>query len=222
MVRFFLALLAGFATVGALSSSAEDVLPPRFNFDRYTRMLDQSPFAIATAPALPEATPDFSRDLYIANAARTPEGEMVTIRSSSDQNFKKYMTTKEPVDGYSIASIEWSDRVGATKVTISKDGKFATLTFNQALLSQAAPQGLPRAGQMRPSVPSIALPAAGQASRNDVHAVIQRDPKVAGASTLDPMPGPVPNLEPPQVNNPQQQQQRAHADRKRKEESYQR
>src|SRR5262249_15221636 len=39
------------------------------------------------------------------------------------------------------ASIEWSDKVGQTKVTISKDGNFATLTFNQALLSQTSPGG---------------------------------------------------------------------------------
>ena len=32
---------------------------------------------------------------------------------------------RERVDGYSIASIEWSDRIGATKVTISNDGKFS-------------------------------------------------------------------------------------------------
>src|SRR5205823_5931522 len=88
-------------------------------------------------------TPDFAKDLYVANAARSPEGDMVTIASSSDQNFKKYLTTREPVDGYSIASIEWSDRVGATKVTISSDGKFATLTFNQALLSQQASPNVP-------------------------------------------------------------------------------
>ncbi|HEY6152887.1 MAG TPA: hypothetical protein VIW07_04020, partial [Candidatus Udaeobacter sp.] len=44
-------------------------------------------------------------------------------------------------DGYSIANIEWSDKVGQTKVTISKDANFATLTFNQALLSQASPGG---------------------------------------------------------------------------------
>ena len=148
MVRFFLALLSGFATVGAFSSSAEDVLPPRFNFDRYTGMVDHSPFAIATAVALPEATPDFSRDLYIANAARSTEGDMVTIRSSSDQNFKKYLTTRQPVDGYSIAQIEWSEDVGKTKVTISKDGEFATLTFNQSLLSQAASAGRPVVDQM--------------------------------------------------------------------------
>jgi len=59
----------------------------------------------------------------------------------SDQNFKKYLTTREPVDGYSIAQIEWSEDVGKTKVTISKDGQFATLTFNQSLLSKAASAG---------------------------------------------------------------------------------
>src|SRR6266446_4679021 len=63
---------------------------------------------------------------------------MVTLASTSDHNFKKYLTTREPVDGYGIANIEWSDKVGATKVTISKDGTFATITFNQALLSQGA------------------------------------------------------------------------------------
>src|SRR5512132_2822360 len=134
-----LMLISILALVGAIAGQAEDAIPPRFNFDRYSAMLDHSPFAIATAAALPEATPDFAKDLYVANAARSPEGDMVTIASSSDQNFKKYLTTKEPVDGYNIASIEWSERVGATKVTISKDGKFANLTFNQALLSQHAP-----------------------------------------------------------------------------------
>jgi len=135
------------ALLGVIHSQAEEVLPPQFNFDRYAKMVDQSPFALATAAApAPAATPDFAKDLYIANAARSPEGDMVTLASSSDHNFKKYLTTREPVDGYSIASIEWSDKVGATKVTISKDGNFATITFNQALLSQAVPNagGAPR------------------------------------------------------------------------------
>src|SRR5438445_12958383 len=96
------------ALLGAIHAQAEEVLPPRFNFDRYSRMVDHSPFAIATAVAVPAATPDFAKDLYVANAARLPEGDMATIASSSDQNFKKYLNTKEPVDGYSIASIEWS------------------------------------------------------------------------------------------------------------------
>jgi hypothetical protein len=207
MVRFSLALLAGFAVVGALSGRADDVLPPRFNYDRYTRMLDHSPFAVATAVAVPEATPDFAKDLYVANAAHSAEGDMATIASSSDQNFKKYLNTKEPVDGYSIASIEWSEKVGETKVTISKDGKFATLTFNQALLSSAGPAA---ADQMPQAVPLIPPPQAGvgQASRARVRGVIQRNPKTAAAPLSNPVPRTTPNPEPP---SPEQLEQPATA-----------
>src|SRR5215831_17452001 len=134
------------ALLGVVHTQAEEVLPSQFNFERYSKMVDHSPFAVATSVAAPAATPDFAKDLYIANAARSSEGDMVTLASSSDHNFKKYLTTRQPVDGYSIASIEWSEKVGATKVTISKDGNFATITFNQALLSQTAPNagGAPR------------------------------------------------------------------------------
>src|SRR5213079_122848 len=166
------------ATLASAYVQADDVLPPRFNFDRYSAMVDHSPFAIATAVALPSATPDFAKDLYVANAAHSPEGDLVTIASTSDQNFKKYLTTKEPVDGYGIANIEWSERVGATKVTISKDGNFATLTFNEALLSQRAPNTPSQpnvAGRPAPMVPPS---APIQPPRPHVRGVIQRNPKL--------------------------------------------
>ena len=149
------------AVLGVINSQAEEVLPPQFNFDRYAKMVDKSPFAIATAVAAPAATPDFAKDLYIANAARSSDGDMVTLASTSDHNFKKYLTTKEPVDGYSLASIEWSDKVGETKVTISKDGNFATITFNQALLSQTAPNAAPASRALPPPMPSLPVPNAG-------------------------------------------------------------
>jgi hypothetical protein len=147
------------AIAGATYSQAEEVLPPQYNFDRYSKMVDQSPFAVATAVAAPAATPDFAKDLYIANAARSQDGDLVTIASTADHNFKKYLTTREPVDGYSIANIEWSDKVGQTKVTISKDGNFATLTFNQALLSQASPGGGVAARPL--PAPAAQIPNAG-------------------------------------------------------------
>jgi hypothetical protein len=164
---------------GLVSVDADDVLPPRFNFDRYTAMVDHSPFAIATAVALPTGMPDFAKDLYVANAARSPDGDMATIASSSDQNFKKYLTTKEPVDGYRIASIEWSEKVGETKVTISKDGKFATITFNQALLSQPLPHA-PTAAVAFPLKPP---PGSPQAPRPHVRGVIQRNAKTVPTPT---------------------------------------
>jgi len=188
-----------FAIPGAITGRADDVLPPRFNFNRYSAMVDHSPFAIATAVALPPATADFAKDLYVANAARSPEGDMVTIASSSDQNFKKYLSTKQPVDGYSIASIEWSDRVGATKVTISKDGKFASITFNEALLSQPAPNAPPVPAPptaVAPAVPFVPSPLAvpsvpRKAPRPHVRGTIQRNPRA--------VPVPTPNPRPPQV-----------------------
>jgi hypothetical protein len=197
-MKYSFTLISIFTLFGTITGQADDVLPPRFNFDRYSAMVNHSPFAIATALALPSATPDFARDLYVANAARSPDGDMVTIASSSDQNFKKYVSTKEPVDGYSIASIEWSDRVGATKVTISKDGKFATITFNQALLSQPAPNAhpVPNAPTAAvPAVPAVPSPLAPsvprQPPRPHVRGMIQRNPKT--------VPMPTPNLQQPQV-----------------------
>lgn len=117
-----------------------DDLPKPFSFARYQAMMDRSPFAVATAVVAPEA-PNFAKDLYVANAARSKEGDLVTIASSTDKNFKKYLTTNAPVDGYSISGIEWSDKVGATKVTIAKDGQSATLSFNEALLRQPVAPG---------------------------------------------------------------------------------
>jgi hypothetical protein len=197
-MKYSLTFISILALLGAIRSQANDVLPPRFNFDRYSKMVDHSPFAIATAAGLPETTPDFAKDLYVANAAHLPEGDLVTIASTSDQNFKKYLTTKDPVDGYGIANIQWSDRIGATKVTISKDGNFATLTFNETLLSQRAPnmpsQGQPNAPMAaavqppqrpmpsRPGVPSLpasslSSPSARGITRPHSRGVIPRDPR---------------------------------------------
>ena len=195
--------------LGATYGQAEDVLPPQYDFERYAKMVDQSPFAVATAVAAPAATPDFAKDLYIANAARSQDGDMVTIASTADHNFKKYLTTKEPVDGYSIANIEWSDKVGGTKVTISKDGNFATLTFNQALLSQSAPGGgvasralvsppapvsNPAAVHSPKSMPNVppelqALVPSRESIQPRTRGMIQRSPRTSkgGAATRDPL-----------------------------------
>jgi hypothetical protein len=157
-MKYSLTLISVATVLGAICAQAEDVLPPRFAYDRYSKMVDNSPFAIATAVAAPAATPDFAKDLYVANAARSPDGDLVTLASTSDHNFKKYLTTKAPVDGYSIANIEWSERVGATKVTISKDGNFATITFNQALLQQSAPNAALASRTLTPPAPNIPTP----------------------------------------------------------------
>ena len=120
-----------------LSLLLADDVPKPFAFARYQAMMDRSPFAVATAVAAPAATPNFAKDLFVANAAHSKDGDFVTVASSADKDFKKYLSTNAPEDGYAITNIEWSDKVGATKVTISKDGQTATLSFNEALLKQS-------------------------------------------------------------------------------------
>lgn len=124
-----------------------DDLPKALSFARYESILNHSPFAVATAAAAP-TTADFARDLFIANAAHSPDGDWVALASSTDSNFRKYLTTKQGMDGYTLSNIEWSPRVGETKVTVSKDGQFATLSFNQALLSQPLPRPALNAGSV--------------------------------------------------------------------------
>jgi biotin carboxyl carrier protein len=137
-----------------LSLLFADDVPKPFTFARYQAMLDRSPFAVATAVAAPSATPNFAKDLYVAGAAHSKDGDFVTVASSADKNFKRYLTTNAPEDGYSITNIEWSDKVGATKVTIAKDGQTATLTFNEALLKQSVATGQPPM-QMQQQQPNV-------------------------------------------------------------------
>ena len=199
-------IIIGIIPVSAL---ADDPLPKRPDFNRYQAMLSRSPFAIATV-AVPTATPDFAKDLYIANAAHFADGDLVTIASATDKNFKEYLSTKGPEHGFAISDIQWSDKVGQTKVTITKDGKYATLTFNQAVLSQLAqnpnqpqtnalqpqpplfPPGMPPPQPYIKPAPIPSLPPTYQQGRQtrQIHqrGVIQRNPTPAA---------PTPNVPPP-------------------------
>ncbi|HLW34520.1 MAG TPA: hypothetical protein VKS98_02570 [Chthoniobacterales bacterium] len=158
-----------------------DDLPTKFSFDRYAGILEHSPFAVATAVVAPAATPNFAKDLYVSSAAKSAEGDMVTIESMTDKGFKKHLTTKEPEDGYAISSIEWSDKVGETKVTISKDGQYATLGFNEAEISKPSPirggfpPNLPPVQQ-----PTITRPGGIPTPSPHVRGVIQRNPNPMG------------------------------------------
>jgi hypothetical protein len=166
-----------FIAGAAVTARAED-LPTRLNFDRYKAMLDHSPFAVATAVIAPPAAPNVCKDLYIANAAKSPDGDMVTIMSMTDKDFKKHPTTKTSDDGYAISSIEWSDKVGETKVTISKDGQYCTLTFNQAEIAKPVmPNRAPGVvAPTMPAPPAFQRPVGAPTTSPHVRGVIQRNP----------------------------------------------
>lgn len=183
--------------------SAEEAVPGTAKFTRYEPMVKRSPFAVATAGAPAGATPDFARDLYVANAAHSVDGDFVTIASTTDKNLKEYLNTRETVNGYTVSSIQWSDRVGETKVTITKDGQFATLTFNEALLSQAIQNPVAPIPQPPPGVPGH--PAAVGRPNPNIPSPVQR------AMPVPQIPTPPPHVRPvirrkaqpqPQINQP--------------------
>ena len=179
-----------------------DDLPKPFAFARYQAMMDRSPFAVATAVAAPAATPNFAKDLFIANAAHSKDGDFVTIASSADKNFKKYLSTNAPEDGYAITNIEWSDKVGATKVTISKDGQVATLSFNEALLKQSVATNQPQQQVpiQQPNVPAQPIVPQPVAPQNQIQqqrpAPIPQlptpPPRVRGVIPKNPVPNTTP------------------------------
>jgi hypothetical protein len=169
---------------GPLQASEET--PKRFDFDRYSGMLNHSPFAVATAAVVAAPAPSFAKDLYIANAARTPDGDLVTIQSATDRNFKEYISSAKPNEhGYSISNLEWSEAPGRTKVTISKDGQSGQITFNQALVA-AAPAPPPPPGMVPPAQPAPppsyvppkpgGIPGVATPPPAHVRGVIQRNP----------------------------------------------
>lgn len=157
--RIVLSLLFAASCLALGHAFAEDpAIPQQEPFGRYQPMLKRSPFAVATAGAPVGATPDFAKELYVANAGHSKDGDFVTIASTTNRDLKLYLTTKSAVDGYSIPNIQWSDRVGETKVTLAKDGQVATLSFNEAVLSQAiqnpAPQQVVRPPNGVPGTPN--------------------------------------------------------------------
>ena len=194
--------------LASVSLGADGVPKPQA-FARYEPMMNKSPFAVATAAAPPPApAPNFAKDLYIANAAKLADEAVVTLASNIDKNLKEYCSTREPNrNGYSISNIEWSDRVGATKVTITKDGQFATLTFNQALLSQPVASA---AGQPQPQQPqpAVQIPGATNPQISAVPTPVQNyaaptpapvNPAAAGANVVRPAPIPTLPTPPPRV-----------------------
>ena len=146
---------SGLLLAGLVTAWGDDDLPKQEKFSRYDPMIKHSPFAVATAGAPVGGTPDFAKDLYVANAAHSEKGDFVTIASTTNREFKEYLTTTGTVDGYSVPNIQWSDRVGETKVTIAKDGQTATLSFNEAVLSQAIQNPVPQPPRTDPGVQNV-------------------------------------------------------------------
>jgi hypothetical protein len=210
--------------LGALAARTSAELPKAQPLARYQGMMERSPFAVATVVATPPPAPTFAKELFVANAAKIDDKDVVTLNSTTDKNFREYLTTGAVSErGYKLVDVQWSDRVGETKVMIEKDGNTATLSFNQALISAptaagAAPGVMPQMQQ--PGQSSMVQPAnqftppaqqqqqqvySGAKMDNGTQAVVQ--PAVPQAAGVPPLPTPPPRTRAVIQRNPGVQQQ---------------
>jgi hypothetical protein len=151
--HFCLAIFGAGSVWGAEDSPQPTPLSP----DRYAAMAEQSPFALATAPA-PASTPQasFAANWFVSGIARVGDTDFVTIRSR-DASVLFSLFGREPNQGVSLASVDWSGTVGKTTVVLQKGTETARLEFNEAeLRAQPAEAAAP---MKNPGAPP---PGAGQ------------------------------------------------------------
>jgi len=141
--------LCGPVLRGEITADLPASLPP----DRYEQMVKKSPFALATPVVVAPVTPPFASTLYVTGIAKIGNADFVSI-SSRDSQTKLSLLAGEPgQDDISLVSIDWSEQIGKSKVTIKKGTEFAVLQFDQAALQtpiQVTPQippPMPQGGQ---------------------------------------------------------------------------
>ncbi len=157
MIRALCLLVAGGAcAVGSATPIAENVIPPAWPATRYEGLIAKSPFAPATPAAAP-AAPGFAANLFVTGIAKIADKDFVMI-SSRDQQTKLSLYGDQPSGDISLVSVQWSEQIGKTKVTIKKGQDFATLEFDQAAVQKPVQVTntqpvVPGQGPMRPPGP---------------------------------------------------------------------
>lgn len=157
-------LLAPLLGASALAADPPAAIPAPFPGSRYERMVQEAPFAVATAAQPVVAMPSFAADLYVTGVARIGDQDLVTISSrDKTRRFSLFSgDTSENAEGIEIIKVDWSENVGGSKVSVKKGSEFGTLSFDQAELARPLAPDAPIARPPRTNVPvpTAAPPAA--------------------------------------------------------------
>ena len=168
-------LLLGVFTSGN-AAFALDAVPQPHPPSRYEQMAQQWPFSVATplAPVV-EKGPSIFNQMHVVGVLRINEGgqeqDTVWLKNNADQTTIA-VKSNQPKEGFAIAGIEWSERVGKGTVTIKHGSEFGKLQFDQSAVAPPPPpspapgaNGIPqpnRGGNRLPVVPrpSVTVPQA--------------------------------------------------------------
>ena len=153
------------------------VIPDPLPASRYDKMLDQSPFAVATPTEAPaEKIVGWAENLYLGPVAHiTKDGEekdFVVVKSRSDPTGSfTLIGNAENSDGIQLVKLEWSENPAKAKAVVKKGTEFATLEVNQAdFTNPPAPVQQPRPGVGPTGIP---VPNAGNVIRRPTNTPAQ-------------------------------------------------
>jgi hypothetical protein len=178
---------------------AEDAVPTAFDKSRYESLRTKSPFAMATAVAAPAPQASFAANWFVTSVARIGDANFATIKSR-DLTAQFSLYGDEPVDGVTLASVNWSDTIGKSTVILRKGTETARLEFNEAQLrtpasttaaAGPAPAGGKSAG-MNTASPVPPPLGVNMAAANQAPPVPQGAPGAPGVPRRRVLPIPVP------------------------------
>lgn len=148
--------------------AAQDASPTRFPSSRYEKMLEESPFALATPVAPVEAPKDsFTKDWVLTGISKMRdvqgvERDFVSIMTRDQTQRFAFFGNEPNEEGVSIDSIERSPQTGRSKVKLKKGSEYGLVEFDQMLMQSAAPAAAPGAvpgrqapGALPPRIPGL-------------------------------------------------------------------
>lgn len=157
MKPFCLVLLCGTVLVLPVVLRGEDdsTIPHAWPITRYEQLKGQVPFALAT-PVEPKVVDKagFAANWYISGIAHLDGENFVTIKAR-DLSTEFSLYGQEAVNGVSLASIEWSEKIGKSIVIIKRGSETARLEFNEAEATGPAKVTSEPPGQKGPGINGI-------------------------------------------------------------------
>ncbi len=152
-----LLLAAGVFIPVDVALAAGPTIPQRQPAEAYQKMTEDWPFVLATPPvAMVKPVDGWWTNYYVGgigkNIVNGKEEIFVAIKSKDGQASFSLYGNEPNADGIAVVGIEWSEKVGESRVTLKKGDEPATIKFDETALQTAA--GQPNT-QLRPGMPNM-------------------------------------------------------------------
>jgi len=117
-----------------LRAEDPEPIPRAWPSVRYEQMMRQSPFALATpVEPTPDSQASFAANWFVSGIGRLDGEDFVTIKSRDlSTQFSLYGHDENLENKVTLASIEWSEKIGKSTVIIKRGAETAKLEFNEA------------------------------------------------------------------------------------------